>query len=121
MHEGAIMQTVVTTILAAVDGSASRVTHVQLELGTSEHFTEEAVYQYFQVLTQGTPAEGAELELSWLPATYQCLSCQQHFESTSATGICPHCGEVGLEITHSDGCAIRAIDVAVSDTGPSAL
>jgi hydrogenase nickel incorporation protein HypA/HybF len=116
MHEGVIMQKVVTTILAAVDNrSASRVTHVQLELGTSEHFTEEAVCQYFQVLTQGTLAEGAELELSWLPATYQCLSCQQRFESTSATGICPHCGEVSLETTHSDGCAIRAIDVVASD------
>ncbi len=116
MHEGAIMQTVVATILAAAnDEDASRVTHVQLELGTSEHFTEEAVRQYFRVLTQGTLAEDAELELSWLPATYQCLSCQQRFESISATGTCPYCGEVGLEIAHSDGCTIRAIDVVASD------
>lgn len=111
-----MMQTVVTTILAELEkAKGARVTRVQLELGTSEHFTEEAVRQYFQVLTRDTPAEEAELDLSWLPATYQCLSCLQRFESTSSAGICPHCGDVGWEIAHSDGCAIRRIEVVASD------
>lgn len=110
------MQGVVKTILASLEtAGATRVTGVELELGTSEHFTEEAVRQYFQILTQDTPIEGATLTLSWLPATYQCLSCQQRFESSSAEGICPHCGDRGLEISHRDECQIRAIDVLTSD------
>ena len=110
------MQKVVTTILASMENAgASRVTHVQLELGTSAHFTEEAVRQYFQALTQDTPIEGAALTLSWLPATYQCLSCQHRFESTSSTGICPHCGDVALEISHQDECYLRTIDVVSPD------
>ena len=116
MHEGAMMQTVVATILTELEkAKGTRVTRVQLELGTSEHFTEEAVHQYFQILTQDTPAAGARLELAWLPATYQCLSCLQCFESTSSTGICPHCGDVGLEVAHRDGCDIRGIEVIASD------
>lgn len=116
MHEGAMMQTVVTAILNSLEKKkGTRVTHVYLELGTSEHFTEEAVRQYFQVLTRDTPAEGAELELSWLSATYQCLSCTQRFESTSLAGICPHCGDVGLEVAHSDGCTLRSIDMLAED------
>lgn len=112
MHEGSVMQTVVTTLLAELEKSGGgRVARVQLELGIAEHFTEEAVRQYFQVLTRNTPAEGAWLELAWLPATCQCLSCLRRFESTSEPGICPACGEVGLEIAHQDACAIRAIDV----------
>lgn len=117
MHEGAMMQTIVTTILTELKKAQGvRVTRVQLELGTSEYFTEEAVRQYFQVLTRDTPAAGAELDLSWLSATYQCLSCLQRFESTSSMGVCPYCGEVGLEIAHSDGCALRSIEVVASDT-----
>lgn len=116
MHEGAIMQTVVTTILeevAKVNGS--RVTRVQLELGASGHMTEEAMRQYFQTLTRNTPSAGAELELVWLPATYQCLSCFQCFESTSSAGTCPHCGEVGLEIAHRESCTLRQIDILMPE------
>jgi hydrogenase nickel incorporation protein HypA/HybF len=116
MHEGAMMQTVVATILTELEkAKGARVTRVQLELGTSEHFTEEAVRQYFQILTQDTLATGATLELAWLPATYQCLSCLLRFESTASTAVCPHCGDVGLEVAHQDGCAIRGIEVIASD------
>jgi hydrogenase nickel incorporation protein HypA/HybF len=109
------MQGVVKTILASVErAGASRVNSVELELGISGHFTEEAVRQYFQLLTQGTPAEGATLTLSWLPATYQCLSCQHRFESTSSPATCPLCGDVALEISHQDECSIRSVEVASS-------
>jgi hydrogenase nickel incorporation protein HypA/HybF len=117
MHEGEMIQEVVASLLAALDNSrAPRVTHVQLELGTSGHFAEEAVRQYFQMFTRATPAEGAELELLWLPATYQCLSCQQCFDSASAIGICPHCHDFGLEIAHQDGCVLRSMDVVQNET-----
>lgn len=110
------MQGVIKTILTATEqAGASRVTSVQLELGTSEHFTEEAVRQYFQVLTQGTPIEGATLTLSWLPATYQCLSCRHRFESLAETATCPLCSDIGLEIGHQDECHIRTIDMLLAD------
>lgn len=116
MHEGSVMQGVVKTILTAMEqAGASCVTSVQLELGTSEHFTEEAVRQYFQVLTQDTPIEGATLTLSWLAATYQCLSCQHRFESLAETVTCPLCSDLALEIAHQDGCHIRAMDMLLAD------
>jgi hydrogenase nickel insertion protein HypA len=116
MHEGAVMQGVVKTILASVEqAGASHVHSVELELGVSGHFTEEAVRQYFQLLTQGTSIEGATLILSWLPATYQCLSCLHRFESIASPATCPLCSDVALEISHQDECSIRSIDVASSD------
>jgi hydrogenase nickel incorporation protein HypA/HybF len=116
MHEGAVMQRVINTILEIVENAgASRVTNVQLAVGTSGHFTEEAVRQYFQALTQGTPIQGATLTLSWLPAAYQCLSCQHHFESVSSTASCPQCGDVALEISHQDECYVRSIDIDTPD------
>jgi hydrogenase nickel incorporation protein HypA/HybF len=110
------MQRVVNTILTTMKtAGASRVTNVHLAVGTSGHFTEEAVRQYFQALTQDTPIEGATLMLSWLPATYQCLSCQHRFESTSSTAMCPQCGDVALEISHQDECSLRSIDVVLPE------
>lgn len=116
MHEGAVMQAVVTAMLDSLKTlRRCRVTLVHLEIGTSGHFTEEAVRQYFQLFTQDTAAAGARLELFWLPATYQCLSCAHRFESAISPGICPHCGDVGLEIAHQDSCAIRRIEVVADD------
>jgi len=110
------MQGVINTILTTLENAGvSRVTNVQLAVGTSSHFTEEAVRQYFQALTQDTPIEGATLTLSWLPATYQCLSCQQRFESTSSAAPCPQCGDVALEISHQDECYVQSIDVVSPD------
>jgi Zn finger protein HypA/HybF involved in hydrogenase expression len=52
------MQRVVNTILASAERvGAACVTNVQLGLGVSRHFTEEAARQYFQALTQNTPME----------------------------------------------------------------
>lgn len=117
MHEGAVMQSVVTAILDSLKTvQKCHVALVQLEIGTSGHFTEEAIRQYFQLLTQHTVAAGAQLELFWRPATYQCLSCTYHFESTRSPGICPHCGDVGLEVAHQESCAIRRIEVVADDT-----
>src|SRR5690242_15353635 len=88
MHEGTVMQAVFTAIMDSLENTpGARVARVQLALGVSGHFTEEAVRQYFQVLAQHTPVEGAELELDWLPAIYQCLSCSQHFESDTSPAI----------------------------------
>lgn len=116
MHEGAVMQAVVTTILDSLEKiQEAHVIRVQLALGASEHVKEDTVRQYFQMLTQNTLIEGAELELAWLPATYRCLSCSRCFESISSTGICPHCGDIGLEVAHQDSCDIRRIDVVIPD------
>jgi hydrogenase nickel insertion protein HypA len=110
------MQGVVKTILASMENAgAVRVTGVQLELGISGHFREEAVRQYFQLLTHETPVEGATLLLSWLPATCQCLACQFRFESISMSGTCPRCGDIALEISHQDTCHVRELDVLFSE------
>ncbi len=115
MHEVAAIQGVVRTTLECMRAAgASRVTHVQMVIGASGHFTADAVYQHFEVLTKDTPIEGASLSIQWLPATYQCFSCLHRFESgePSEQVVCPRCGEIALEIEHRDVCQVSSIDVS---------
>jgi hydrogenase nickel insertion protein HypA len=118
MHEVAVMQGVVKTILHSLSqAGASRVTNVQLIIGRSGHFTEENVRQHFKILTKDTPIEGASLTLSWLPATVQCLSCLHQFsccESAEQT-MCPICGDMVIEIDHQDTCFVSTIDVVAGE------
>lgn len=125
MHEAAAMQGAVRTALEYMrQPGAARVTNVQLSVAVSGHFTEDLVRQYFALFTADTPAAGATLTIIWLPATYQCLTCLQTFQSLqpAVEALCPQCGEAALEIDHQDICAVSVIDVAFDapEAGPAA-
>jgi Zn finger protein HypA/HybF involved in hydrogenase expression len=118
MHEIAAMQGAVSDVLAALKRSGGHsVTHVYLTLGASGHLTEEAARQHFTLLAQGTPVVTAELVITWLPASYQCFSCLNQFESLAPVDAvaCPQCGGVALETAHQDVCQVDAMDVDVGD------
>lgn len=114
MHEVTAMQGVMRAVLESLrKAGGRRVTNVQLILGASSHLSADAAYQLFEALAKGTPAENASLTIEWLPAAYCCLSCQHSFESgePSSQVTCPKCGEVALEVTYQDICAVSAIDI----------
>jgi len=123
MHEIRAMQTVIRTILACMQqAGASHVTHAQLALSVSEHVTAEVAHQSFEMLTRGTPIEGASLSIQWVPATYQCLTCLYRFENgePSEQVLCPKCGEAALEVERQEVCVVRSLDVSFSDAVQSA-
>src|SRR5690242_10177176 len=114
MHEVTAMQGVMRAVLESLHKvGGKRVTNVQLILGASSHLNADAVYQLFEALAKGTPAENASLTIEWLPATYSCLACQHSFESSepSSQVTCPQCGELALEIAHQDIYAVSAMDI----------
>ncbi len=122
MHEVAAMRGVVTSALEAMRAAgATRVVGTHLLLGASGHLSEEAARQHFATLAKGTPAEGAALTFTWLPATYQCVDCLHRFESAAPAEsvACPDCGGVALEIAHQDTCALVSIDVT-AEADPAA-
>lgn len=115
MHEVAAIQGAVVAALDAMRAEgATRVTRVYLVLGASGHLTEDAARQHLAVLARGTPLADAEVEISWLPATYQCFECLRRFESATPAEqvVCPACGGTALEIEHQDVCYVAAIDVS---------
>jgi len=112
------MQGVMRAVLESLrKAGGRRVTNVQLILGASSHLSADAVYQLFEALAKGTPAENASLTIEWLPATYRCLSCQHSFECSepSSQVTCPKCGDLALETTHQDVCTVSAIDIVCDE------
>jgi Zn finger protein HypA/HybF involved in hydrogenase expression len=95
---------------------------VYLTLGASGHLTEEAARQHFALLSQGTAVANAELVISWLPASYQCVLCLNQFESLAPADAvaCPQCGGVALETAHQDVCWVDAIEIDSGGDGEPA-
>ena len=118
MHEVAVMQGAIQTILEKVEQmGAVRVLQVSLTLGVSGHMTEASARQYFELLARDTVLDGAALDVSWLPAVYQCFDCALQFTSIAEPEYirCPACAGVCLEIAHRDECYVSSIEVAAQD------
>ncbi len=107
MHEYALMENVIAAIKAELQTSKGvpegRPLTVTLKVGALEMHSEEATRQAFEVLTKGTPLEGARLDLIILPVTLACPKCG--FEGPLPMGAadphdalpvaeCPQCGAV---------------------------
>ncbi len=105
MHEYALMENVVATIMVELKSSgevpADRPLTVTLKVGALEMHSEEATRQAFEVLTTGTALEGAHLNLIILPVTLDCSQCG--FQGPVPMGAadphdamplaeCPQCG-----------------------------
>lgn len=119
MHEVAAIQGALRMAVESMrQAGASRVTNVQLAMAVSGHFTEDVVRQYFALLTADTPAAGATLTITWLPATYQCLTCFYTFQSLqpAVEVLCPECAEAALEAENQGMCVLHAIEVAFDET-----
>ncbi len=106
MHEYALMENVIAVIMAELQKSGEaaqpgRHLTVTLKVGALEMHSEESTRQAFEVLTKGTPLEGAQLDLVILPVSLTCPQCG--FQGPLPLGAadphdalpvaeCPQCG-----------------------------
>ena len=113
MHEMAIARWLVAEALERMeDGGDSRLTDVEVVLGSAAGLSPESVRLHFRLAARGTPAERAELHLSWEPSRYWCFDCMYEFSSrASAGGTCPRCGGSVLSLDREELAYVRAVGV----------
>jgi hydrogenase nickel incorporation protein HypA/HybF len=107
LHEYGLMENVIAAIRAELQKSgeapAGPSLEVTLKVGALEMHSEAAARQAFEVLTKGTPLEGARLNLIILPVTISCPQCG--FQGPLPMGAadphdalpmaeCPQCGAI---------------------------
>ncbi len=93
MHELPVTKSICEIVLRhAAKNNASRVLSVNLEIGALSDLQRAWVQRYFDYLSRDTVAEGANVSIDRVPATFRCDSCQQPFQVVSllAEGVC--CG-----------------------------
>ena len=80
----------------AEQNGANRVLTIQLEIGRLRDFVPEWIQKYFDHLSKGTVAEGAVLNIEWIPAKLACSSCGEGREvdvQSLDDACCPSCGK----------------------------
>jgi hydrogenase nickel incorporation protein HypA/HybF len=115
MHELAVTQSVLAVALeAAAKADARRITAIDLVIGEISGFIDDSVQFYFDILSRGTPAEGALLRFDRRPATATCRDCGSTYPVTlPLTPFCTACGGAHLAIAGGREMRIESIEVAL--------
>ncbi len=89
MHELGITRNIVAIVGDAAKGR--RVRRVTLEVGKLSGVTTDAIAFCFDAVSQGTPLQGASLEIQEIEGRARCLSCGAEFETATLFTPCA-CG-----------------------------
>ena len=112
MHELGIM----TSVMEVVDASAKqagavRVVKVSLSIGDMVEAIEDSLRFSFEILTEGTISEGAELEINFIHPRSRCLKCGNEYEHDRFHMYCPECGSFSTELIAGREMQIDSIEV----------
>ncbi|WP_328320251.1 hydrogenase maturation nickel metallochaperone HypA/HybF [Streptomyces sp. NBC_00388] len=96
MHELSITQSVVDMVCERAGDRPVRT--VSVRVGVLTAVVAESMRFCFDLVTEGTVAEGARLEIDQPPGAGRCRACAQEFTLTDPVLLCP-CGSADVEIT----------------------
>ncbi|MCS7060887.1 MAG: hydrogenase maturation nickel metallochaperone HypA [Thermoflexales bacterium] len=113
MHEVSVMQSALEIALEHMRRqNAARIHRIHMRVGALSSVVPEALEFAFDVVTHGTPAEGATLEIERVPAVCRCPACQIEFEPDGYFYECPQCGSLNVEIRRGRELELAFLEVS---------
>lgn len=109
MHELAIAESIMHLALSHAAGR--RVTGVGVKVGALRQVVPESLSFSFDLVVQGTLAEGARLEIEGVEAAGVCGRCGAESRIVAFPLRCDHCGELGLEVVRGEELYVQWVEV----------
>lgn len=118
MHELPVTQSIIEVACTAAEQAGGRaITAIDLLIGDLSSIVDDSVQFYFDILSRGTLAEGAQLRFRREPATLVCGDCgQQAVATPPLPAACPACGSPMVQLSGGRAFLVESIEVA--DDGP---
>jgi hydrogenase nickel incorporation protein HypA/HybF len=111
MHEVGIVKGIVETAVETAQAhGAQRIAGVSVVLGRFTHVTEESFRFHFEIMTEGTVAERAAVEIRIDPGRVTCLDCEAENPALEEP-VCPTCGSMRVMRSGGDQCYLETIDI----------
>ncbi len=114
MHELPVTQGMLSVVLeAARKAGGRRVVAIDVVIGELTSIVDDSVQFYFDILSKGTLAEGAQLRFHREPGTATCRDCSHVFEVRPPLLVeCPVCGSSRIRVTGGTAFYVHSIEVA---------
>lgn len=98
MHEMSVAQSLIEIIREEMDRhGAKHLRAVRLQVGEMSAVVPQLLAFSFDVITSGTPLEGARLMIETVPPEGRCAECGKQFEIRDYVFLCPACGGSQIE------------------------
>ena len=112
MHElGITDQLLALTLRNAGNVCAARVVRLNLVIGEFSAVVDESIQFYWEMMAEGTLAEGAELCFTRVPGMLACLECGRIILFSDFDGRCPACGSARTTIHDGSQFRLESIEV----------
>lgn len=113
MHEVGLMEnTLAFALKRAADEGAQRIHRLTMRIGPLSGVVPEALEFAFEVLTRGTIAEGAMLEVEHVPIICFCSTCCLEFRPDDLFCECPRCHAPGAEVHQGRELELASLEVS---------
>ena len=110
MHEMSIAMQVIESVQSvAAEHDLARVEEVHLDVGEMRQIVPEAMQTAFEVIAEGTVAQGATLTLREVPLRGTCRACGHRYKPEIANYLCPECCRAAVEITEGNEILLRSV------------
>jgi hydrogenase nickel incorporation protein HypA/HybF len=112
MHELPITQSLLEIALRhAQKSEAKRITDLHIVMGELATMVDDSIQFYWDMIAEGTIAQGAKLHFRRVPAELQCMACFTKYAPKEMELLCPNCGSVGAKVIAGEEFSLEAIDV----------
>ena len=113
MHEVGVIQDALDVALEhAARHRARQVHRITLRVGPLAGVEPEALAFAFEVVTRGTIAEGARLEVDRVPLACFCPGCAGEFRPDGWVFECPTCGQLTNEVRQGRELEVASVEVS---------
>ncbi len=109
MHELPVSESILEIALRHAEGR--RVTNLYLVIGQLSSIVDDSIQFYWDIIGQGTLAEGAKLHFRRIPTELLCLDCGQSFAPGEDSFACPACGSLKVKVAKGEEFFLESIEV----------
>jgi hydrogenase nickel incorporation protein HypA/HybF len=115
MHELALAEAILA--IAEENARGRRVARVELEIGRLRQVVPDALAFSFELVAQGTAAEGAELAIEELPVRVACRTCGAATVVEAFPFGCTGCGALDVEVIDGEQLQVTALELETEPMG----
>ncbi|HIE05837.1 MAG TPA: hydrogenase maturation nickel metallochaperone HypA [bacterium (Candidatus Stahlbacteria)] len=112
MHELSVTESILRIVLKQIDrSSCHKIKEVGIVIGQMSSFIPDCIEYYFNFLSRGTAAEGANLKFNIIKPSILCRHCDQEMEIDDPFMTCPVCGNADTRLVSGRECYVEYIEV----------